>query len=53
MGWYKSRKPEHILPLKITMEIQERITNLYSDINNAASDLDGHIQHLIDVAKGK
>ena len=35
------------------MEIQDRITNIYSDINNAASDLDGYIQQMIDVARGK
>jgi len=39
--------------IKITMEIQDRITNIYSDINNAASDLDAYIQHLIDVARSK
>jgi hypothetical protein len=39
--------------IKITMDIQDKIANIYSDINNAASDLDAHIQHLIDVYKGK
>jgi len=39
--------------LKNLIDIENKIAYLYSDLVEAASDLDGYIQYLIDIEKGK
>lgn len=39
--------------LKNLVDIENKISYLYSDLDEASSDLDGYIQELIDIARGK
>ena len=39
--------------LKNLIDIENKIANLYSDLDEASSDLDGYIQDLIDITRGK
>lgn len=45
-------KDEHTL-MQNLRDIEDKLSNLYSDTDEASSDLDGHMQFLSDLARGK
>lgn len=45
-------KSTHVI-IKNLMDIQNKISNLYLDVEEASSNLDGYVQHLLDVYRGK
>ena len=47
----KGKEPNIVL--KNLVDIENKIAYLYTDLDEASSDLDGYIQELIDRAKGK
>lgn len=48
---FKNKSENYIV--KNFRDIESKMYNIYQDVNEASSDLDGYIQHCIDIARGK